>query len=254
VIARSLLVVFLLALGAWAPQQDSAASRYAPPADGALATFLPDRPPVPHAHPTARVLRVVWHHQEHNLSCEAAALRMALSFVGVQAGEMTLMALTGYDERPAVFDAKGRLVEWGDPNAAYVGNPDGHIERYTGYGVYFGPVARAANAAGARVIAAGSGLYGSGIGPQAIYAAVLAGHPVVAWISNTYHRVPLSSYTAYDGKRVYFTLTEHAVTIVGVRPGAVLINDPWFGPAWHSKAQFESAYSTFGDMAVIIGA
>ena len=43
------------------------------------------------------------------------------------------------------------------------------------------------------------------------------------------------------------------MTVVGVRLGAVLINDPWFGRAWHAKAQFESAYSTFDDMAVVIG-
>jgi predicted double-glycine peptidase len=52
---------------------------------------------------------------------------------------------------------------------------------------------------------------------------------------------------------VRYTLTEHAVTVVGVRRDAVLINDPWFGRAWHPKAQFESAYRTFADMAVVIG-
>ena len=146
-----------------------------------------------------------------------------------------------------MFDPNGRLVRWGDPNAAYVGNPDGHIERYTGYGVYFGPVARAAQSAGA-----GVGAAGPGISPADVYDAILHGRPVVAWISNTYHRVPLSSYVAYDGKRVWYTLTEHAVTIAGVRPDAVFIDDPWFGPAWHSKAQFESAFATFGGMAVIV--
>jgi len=40
--------------------------------------------------------------------------------------------------------------------------------------------------------------------------------------------------------------------VIGVRPDAVLINDPWFGRAWHTKAQFESAYSTFDDMAVVL--
>jgi uncharacterized protein YvpB len=76
---------------------------------------------------------------------------------------------------------------------------------------------------------------------------------VVAWISNTYHDVHLSRYTAYDGATVWYTLTEHAVTVIGVRPGAVLINDPWFGQAWHPKAQFESAYMTFDHMALVIG-
>ena len=98
--------------------------------------------------PTARLLPIVWHHQAHNLSCEAAALKMALAYTGVNLDELTLMSYMGYDLRPARFDAKGRLITWGDPNAAYVGNPDGHIERYTGYGVYYAPVARAVVAAG----------------------------------------------------------------------------------------------------------
>jgi uncharacterized protein YvpB len=83
---------------------------------------------------------------------------------------------------------------------------------------------------------------------------VLDGHPVVAWISNTYRTVSLSRYTAYDGATISYTLTEHAVTVIGVRPDAVLINDPWFGQHWHTKAQFEAAYATFQQMAVIVAA
>jgi predicted double-glycine peptidase len=75
----------------------------------------------------------------------------------------------------------------------------------------------------------------------------------VVWISNTYRQVDLSHYVAFDGAKVSYTLTEHAVTVIGVRPDAVLINDPWFGRAWHPKAQFESAYRTFDGMAVIVG-
>lgn len=202
---------------------------------------------------TQRVLPVKLDYQDHNLSCEAAALRMALAYEGVVVDEVTLMRYMSIDLRPARFDARGHLITWGDPARAYVGNVDGHIESYTGYGVYNGPVATAAIRAGAHVLASGSGLYGSGIAPKAVYDAVLAGHPVVAWISNTYQEVPLNRYVAYDGAAVWYTLTEHAVTIVGVRPGQVLINDPWFGQAWHSKAQFESAYATFNHMAVVVG-
>ncbi|MEA2643866.1 MAG: hypothetical protein QOG08_892 [Chloroflexota bacterium] len=201
---------------------------------------------------THRLLAVKQHYQDHNLSCEAAALKMALSYEGIAIDELTLMKYMSVDLRPPTFSVRGQLASWGDPAKSYVGNVDGHIERYTGYGVYQGPVARAAIRAGARVLAAGSGLYGSAISPGAIYNAVLDGHPVVAWISNTYHDVPLSRYVAYDGATVWYTLTEHAVTVVGVRPGQVLINDPWFGQAWHSKAQFESAYETFDHMAVIV--
>jgi uncharacterized protein YvpB len=203
--------------------------------------------------PSSRLLSIVWHHQAHNLSCEAAALKMALAYAGVSLDELTLMSYMGYDLRPARFDPRGRLVTWGDPNSAYVGNPDGHIERYTGYGVYFAPVARAVETAGIHVIVAGSALYGSAVSPNTVYDAVLRGHPVVAWISNTYRTVRLQSYVAYDGSRVSYSLTEHAVTIAGVRPGGVYIDDPWFGPGWHTKAQFEAAFATFGDMAVVVG-
>ena len=203
--------------------------------------------------PTERVLDIPWSHQQHNLSCEAAALRMALSYYKILAGETTLIGFMTRDSRPAKFDTRGNLVTWGDPATGFVGNPDGRIERYTGYGVYYQPVALAAWAAGATVIEAGSGLYGSPIPPADLYGAVLDGHPAVAWISNTYRQVGLHSYVAYDGTAVRYTLTEHAVTVIGVRPSAVLIDDPWFGRAWHPKAQFESAYRTFAGMAVIVG-
>lgn len=203
--------------------------------------------------PAERVLDIPWHHQEHNLSCEAAALKMALSYFGISVDEMALMGFMTLDLRPARFDAAGRLVTWGDPARAYVGSPDGHIERYTGYGTYNEPVARAAATAGATVLVSGSGLYGAPVPATTLYRGVLAGHPAVAWISNKYRQVPLDSYVAYDGATVRYTLTEHAVTIIGVRQDAVLIDDPWFGRAWHAKTQFESAYRTFAGMAVIVG-
>jgi uncharacterized protein YvpB len=214
----------------------------------------PDPSPSPLPRPTERVLDIKPHYQEHNLTCEAAALKMALSYEGITVDEMKLVGYMTQDPRPAKFDSRGHLVTWGDPAQGFVGNPDGHIERYTGYGVYYGPVAAAAVLAGSHVIAAGGGLYGSAIPPSDVYNAVLDGYPVVAWISNTYRTVSLSTYTAYDGATVSYTLTEHAVTVIGVRPDAVLINDPWFGQHWHAKAQFEAAYATFQQMAVIVAA
>src|SRR2546425_7835796 len=157
--------------------------------------------------PTQRVLNIPWHHQQHNLSCEAAALAMALTYYGIAADEVTLIRHMTNDPRPAKFDAKGRLVAWGDPAQGFVGDPDGRIERYTGYGVYYQPVALAAMLAGANVLQAGS------VTPKQLYDAVLAGHPPLAWISNTYHQVQLAHYVAYDGATGRHTLTEHAATI-----------------------------------------
>jgi uncharacterized protein YvpB len=217
-------------------------------------TSSPQPSPAPSAspRPTERVLDIKIHYQEHNLTCEAAALKMALAYEGINVDEMTLVGYMTTDRSPARFDSHGHLVTWGDPAQGFVGNPDGHIERYTGYGVYDQPVAFAALLAGANVIAYGGGLYGSPIAPSDVYDAVLDGHPVVAWISNTYRTAPLKQYTANDGATVSYTLNEHAVTVIGVRGDAVLINDPWFGQHWHSKAQFEAAYATFQQMAVIV--
>ena len=213
----------------------------------AVLTSAPSSPPV------ERVLAVPWRHQAHNLTCEAAALNMALEYYGIRTDEMSLIGYMTRDPRPAQFDGHGKLVTWGDPANGFVGNPDGRIERYTGYGVYYQPVAMAAMLAGADVLQANSGLYGQRVEATDVYSAVLEGHPVVAWISNTYHQVPLEHYVAYDGSTVGYTLTEHAVTVIGVKLDAVLINDPWFGQAWHAKAQFESAYLTFDDMAAVVG-
>jgi uncharacterized protein YvpB len=246
-ILRTAPAVALIALVACSPSPHVSATGRA--AQASASESIKYVAPAP--QPTQRVLSIRIDLQDHRLSCEAAALKMALAFEGIKIDELTLMRYMSLDSRPARF-AGGNLMTWGDPAKAYVGNPDGHIEWYTGYGVYNAPVSKAAVRAGAHVIGSGSGLYGKGIAPSAIYSAVLSGHPAVVWISNTYRQVPLARYTAYDGATVWYTLTEHAVTVVGVRPGAVLINDPWFGKAWHSKAQFESAYKTFDHMAVII--
>jgi uncharacterized protein YvpB len=244
------LLVVILAVAACAP----AATRVAMPPSPipAIASPPPLPEPSPSPRPTERVLDIKIHYQEHNLTCEAAALKMALAYEGINVDEMTLIGYMTRDPRPAKFDSHGHLATWGDPALGFVGNPDGNIQRYTGYGVYDRPVAYAALLAGANVVAAGGGLYGSPIAPSEVYDAILDGHPVVAWISNTYGTVSLKQYTAYDGSTVSYTLTEHAVTVVGVRADAVLINDPWFGQHWHTKAQFEAAYATFQQMAVIV--
>src|SRR3977135_2915626 len=91
----------------------------------------PTRSPEPSPHLNQRVLDIKIHYQEHNLSCEAAALKMALSYEGIAVDEMTLVGYMTNDRRPAQFDSKGRLVAWGDPAQSFVGDPDGHIERLT---------------------------------------------------------------------------------------------------------------------------
>ena len=56
--------------------------------------------------PTQRVLDIPWHHQEHHLTCEAAALRMALSYYGIATSELTLLGYMSVDTRPAQFEPR----------------------------------------------------------------------------------------------------------------------------------------------------
>ena len=205
-------------------------------------------PPANVPSPTAGLLTIPLHLQEQRATCEVAALQMALAGVGISTNERALLALTGVDGRAPVADASGGIARWGDPNAAFVGDPNGNPVDHTGYGVYATPIARAAKGSGAVVSAAGPG-----IAPAAVYAAVMTGHPAVAWVTNTYRAEPLATWRAWDGAAVSYSLREHAVTVIGVTPSQVLLNDPWYGQRWHPRSEFEAAYSTFGDMAVVLG-
>ena len=195
-----------------------------------------------------RMLAVPQYHQEHGLTCEASALKMALGAFGINVAESSLMAQIGIDYRLPYWDASGAM-HWGDPYAAFVGNPDGSELGLTGYGVYYPRIAAVAQANGAVLSQAGEG-----IAPSTIYQAVLTGHPVVAWVSFdwTFHSV--SHYVAFDGRTVQFgSPYEHAVVVRGVTNGWLLINNPWFGTQWISKSVFESSYATFNNMAVVFG-
>jgi uncharacterized protein YvpB len=212
---------------------------------------LPERawtPPASLPSPTAGLLDIALHHQEQRATCEVASLQMALAGVGITTNERALLALTGVDGRAPATDASGDLTQWGDPNAAFVGDPDGSPVDHTGYGVYAAPIARAATGSGATVSAAGTG-----IAPATVYAAVMSGHPAVTWVTNTYRAEPLATWRAWDGAVVSYTLREHAVAVIGVTPTQVLLNDPWYGQRWHPRSEFEASYGTFNDMAVILG-
>ncbi|TMD44502.1 MAG: hypothetical protein E6I86_16445, partial [Chloroflexi bacterium] len=155
-----------------------------------------------------RILTVPQYHQQHGLSCEASALGMTLAAFGINVAEDTLLSQIGIDYRQPTWDASGAM-HWGDPYAAFVGNPNGSEIGLTGYGVYYPRIAAVAQADGATVAQAGEG-----IAPSTIYQAVMAGHPVIAWTTFDwiYHRV--SHYVAFDGRTVQFgSPYEHAVVV-----------------------------------------
>jgi uncharacterized protein YvpB len=198
--------------------------------------------------PAAAVLDIPLDLQDQPVTCEVASLKMALGYRRIRTSERALLELTRVDVRPAELGPRGQILRWGDPYETFVGDPAGTLSAGTGYGVYAGPIARAAVEAGATVLASGDG-----IAPAQVYSAVLSGHPVLAWVTSDYRPASLDTWVAWDGAVVPYTLTEHVVLVIGVSPTTVFLDDPWSGQTRLTRSEFEATYATFGDMAVAIG-
>ena len=202
----------------------------------------------------ARLSQLTYVVQSHRLSCEAAALQMALTHAGIQRTQEAILQLVGVDRRPPELAADGSVLHWGDPYDTFVGDPDGTETGLTGYGVYAPALAKAATASGAHVLAAAQG-----IAAASIYDYVAHRHPVIAWVSMSGHGQyapqPTTKYVAFDGREVIFGPGfEHSVVVVQATADQVRVYDPEpdVGPHWLSRAEFEASYHVFGEMAVVL--
>jgi len=166
---------------------------------------------------SSRTIWVPLYRQIYGLDCEAAALQMALAHEGIRVSQGALLDAMQIDWRMPTRDATG--FHWGNPNTNFVGNPNGSEIRQTGYGAYSYPVSRAAWKYGGRILATQTG-----ISPSLVYWSLLHGHPVVAWVAFDWRYHQVSHYVAFDGQTVAYG-----------------------SPKW----QFERAYATFSNMAII---
>lgn len=187
-------------------------------------------------------LAVPFFFQQHGLSCEVAALKMALAFRGVSVSEETLLSQVGVDSTPH----QGNV--WGDPYNAFVGNVDGK-EMVDGYGVYWGPIARVAG------MYRGGSFSFSGWSIDKLTGQIKAGNPVVIWVYAA-GGWP-TSWSTPDGVSVYAVRDEHAVTVVGFvgsseNPSEIIVNDPLIGQVYWSRAVFDKKWGIFGQSGVVI--
>lgn len=186
--------------------------------------------------------------QDKPLDCEAAATAAALGAIGVNASQDWIFANLPVDTRPAMLD-NGVPVMWGDAWTAFVGDVNGSQSRYTGYGVYYGPVQ-------ALITAAGFAAYGGQNWTLTdLEAEVDRGHPVVIWVTDTWQFTPTSTWTGFDGNTVPYTMGEHSVLLYGVDPNAqtVAVMDVGTGTyrtfGW---GQFASFMATWANMALAV--
>jgi len=185
-------------------------------------------------------------YQNHPLSCEEAATSMAMTHQGIYVSQDQILAELGADRRAMYVDGAGR-VRWGNPYQTFVGNVNGSESNYTGYGTFYPPLVRIAQAHGAKILAYGS------MNAATIYARLIAGHPVVVFATWDWAWHPRRDYLSYDGQWIPWIgplVSSHVYTAVGVSPTAVLVNDPIRGQYWVSKGAFEASYSDFNEAIV----
>jgi uncharacterized protein YvpB len=171
---------------------------------------------------------------------------MALATLGRDVAEDDLLAALAQDPTPRTVHVNG-TVEWGDPDTGFVGRWDGVFAR-DGYGVYEGPIAELAQAAG---FPGSTPLKDAP--PRQLYDAVRDGFPVVVWMPYGGRVKGRGAWTTPAGKEIDYVVTEHAVVLAGVDDDGVTYADPYTASLEHMPfGTFESALAQLGNRAVIV--
>lgn len=202
----------------------------------------------PYTPPAGTVtINVPIYRQIYALDCETGALQMGLAYYGHYYSQNALFSYENPDLRAAIVASNGTVLQWGDPYTNFVGNVNGSETRHTGYGVYYPVILSIARSHGLP-----NAYGGEGFSASTIYGELAAHHPVEIWIEAQWSRPWLGTWTAWDGRRIRYSNAEHAVTLTGVSPTSVRVNDPEFGSQyWVSKATFETVWRDFDNMAVV---
>ncbi|HEY2355574.1 MAG TPA: C39 family peptidase [Gaiellaceae bacterium] len=178
----------------------------------------------------------------HN-DCEATALSMILAAARHPAGQLALQAqLPQSGPLDPVAVPGSSLFRWGDPERGFVGRADGGGTE-GGFGVYEPPIRALAARHGVRLV----DLRHRSVG--AVRAALLAGHPVLAWVGLA--DGPYLSWLTPGGREITVNLNEHAVALVGAGPGYVLVDNPLTGvrERW-SESLFNYRWQLLGRRAL----
>ena len=167
-------------------------------------------------------LGVPAYRQNFAQSCEESSLRMALAYRGISTSDEAILHVVGYDGQPSWDDAAGK--RWTDPDLQFVGDVHGSQGAMTGYGVFAGPIAKAARHYG-RGAEAQYGVNANWVAQQ-----IHNNNPVVLWgIAGS--RASWTSWVTPAGRVVNAPIPTHTRIVVGVKgePGAPIgfwINDP----------------------------
>lgn len=204
---------------------------------------------------------VTYSSQIYSMNCEETSLQMALTHEGIYIDGNTastqnaILAAEGVNSSvPGI----GPDYPSGNPMSNFIGPPNGGESSTYEPGAYYGAIVKAANHFGGHVLAAGEG-----ISPTQVFRYIEENHPVVVWVTFDWQHYTASWYRDNAGQEIPWAGPhEHSVLVIGVGVNAVLIDNPWpsdtFGAeyagqnVWVPMSTFESVYSTFNDMAVVL--
>src|SRR5438552_5038092 len=207
----------------------------------------PSLSPSPAPTPATVTIPVPVIQQSMVLDCETAALQQGLAYYGINVGQPQLFAQQNADVRLPAMGSNHSVLRWGNTNKNIVGYVNANDWIPTGYGVYWPVILYLARNYGLP-----NAIGGEGFAPSAIYSALAAGHPVQVWVETRFARVALATWTAWDGTAVRYSYAEHSLTLTGVSPTQVRVNDVLDASQyWISKSLFEANFADFNNMAVI---
>lgn len=188
-------------------------------------------------------LAVPYYRQEHALSCEIAALLMALRYRGVEVTENQLI------QQLPVSDPGHRSQDniWGDPELGFVGNINGTMPN-TGYGVYQQPLYDLAiKYRDAKII-------NDATLNDLIYE-LISGNPIVVW--GVIGGGRSISWKTPEGKVINAKMDEHARVVIGYTgnsdsPERIILLDSVYGEIRLSAKDFLANWTLLDKRALIV--
>jgi uncharacterized protein YvpB len=198
---------------------------------------------IDNTEPNITSLNIVVDWQDHPLSCEAASLKMALASKGIYVSEENIMEKIGYD--PTL--KKGNI--WGNPNEAFVGDINGKMCS-TGYGVHWGPVAKAANNWCQAEAFSGWSL-------QNLINEIELGNPVVVWGVLPVKSLHNCAWNTSNGQSIKTFRETHVRLATGFigdpkNPSKIILTDPLSGKLYWSPSYFLKNWESSGYSGVVI--
>ena len=174
--------------------------------------------------------------------CEVTALQIAMAGEGVRATQERLQSqLDTSGPLDPVDGPSGRV--WGDPDEGFVGRPDGGGTA-GGFGVYPAPLRKLAKRYRVDMDDV------TGASPSGIYARVLSGRPVIAWVGLS--DGPYATWSSPEGRRVDVNFGEHTVVLAGIgADSSIRVVNPLQGTleSW-SPSKFERMWALLGRRAL----